>query len=87
MSETFALIAFFLSLVGLLLGSEIVRRLNAQHAAIQSLNERLLANEIRVAEQEQSQDQNVKTLQMLERRAQEARQASAAPAPTASKSA
>ena len=79
MSELFAVIALFLSLAALLLGSEIIRRLNVQHAAIQRLEERLLANEIRAAEQEQSHEQNVKTLQQLERRAQESRNAPAAP--------
>lgn len=79
MSELFAVIAFFLSLAALLLGSEIIRRLNAQNAAIQQLSERLLANEIRAAEQEQSQEKNVKTLQQLERLAQGARNAPVAP--------
>jgi len=77
MSETFAVMAFFLSLGALLLGSEIIRRFNSQHNAIRALSERLIAAEIRMAEQEQSQDENLKTLQTLERRAQEGRTAPA----------
>ena len=68
MSEAFALIGLILSLAALFVGAEFIRRLNVQHVAIRGLNERLLASEIRAAEQEQSIGRNMKSLERLKDR-------------------
>lgn len=68
MSEIFTLFGFFLSLAAFLLGAEFIRRLNVQHGAIQGLNERLLANEVRMAAQEQSNGKNMVAIQRLNER-------------------
>jgi hypothetical protein len=73
MVDVLATMGFFLAFVGIILGSDMLRRVVTQNQTLQSYNERLLALEIELAEQKKSADASMKTMRTLERRAQEAR--------------
>ncbi len=64
--EMFSIIAFIVAFGALALGSEIIRRLNIQHDTINTLTERLLMLEVKLAQQEHSHSENAKILQSLE---------------------
>ena len=73
MIELLAIMAFLLAFTGICLGSAVLHRVNAQHAGMTVLNERLLALEVELADQRHTQDNNIKTLKALEARAQSLR--------------
>ena len=73
MYEAMSLIALFMGIGALALGSELARRALAQGAALKAINSRLVKLELELAEQKLSDDASMKTVLTLERRAQEAR--------------
>lgn len=73
MYEVLSIMAFLLAFAGIFLGSDILRRTIDNNQQLMALNERLFELESDMAEQKQSNDASVRSLRVLERRAQEAK--------------
>lgn len=71
MYEVMSLVGLFMGVGALALGSDLVRRILVQGAAIKAVNGRLAKLELELAEQKLSNDASLKTVRTLERRAQE----------------